>query len=57
MLADRHTLAYRHVDHYTSNSLVDDELRILCTTGNETVPKIIVNDTVKFLLKLQSAFW
>ena len=26
-------------------------------TGNESVPKIIINDTVNFFLKLQSAFW
>jgi len=25
--------------------------------GNESVPKIIVNDTIKFFLKLQSALW
>ena len=25
--------------------------------GNESVPKIIINDTIIFFLKLQSAFW
>ena len=25
--------------------------------GNEIVPKIIINDTIIFFLKLQSAFW
>ena len=26
-------------------------------TGNESLPKIIINDTMTFFLKLQSAFW
>jgi len=28
-----------------------------CLVGNESVPKIIINDTTIFFLKLQSAFW
>jgi len=31
-------------------------LAVIAAIGNESVPKIIMNDTI-FFLKLQSAFW
>ena len=34
-----------------------DVVKCLLSAGNENVPEIIINDSVNFFLKLQSAFW
>ena len=31
-------------------------LQVELTTGNESVPKLIINDVIELFLKLQSAF-
>jgi len=42
--------------HYCSNLLLLSA-SIARATENESVPKIIINNTKKLFLKLQSAFW
>jgi len=42
----------RASNHVSVNYYLDTDV-----LGNESVPNIIINETVNFFLKLQSAFW
>jgi len=70
--AQRYVMYFRFVDDFTffHNRFYGDMLLPLqrrhrstvnsvlaASMGNESVPKIIINNTINLFLKLQSAFW